>query len=173
LPEHGRRVAALAGALAAELALSPDDNEVLERAALAHDLPKLIYPEAISRKRGFLLPDEVAIVRRAPDQVCDLLSKVPFLAPAAAVIRARFEHWDGNGYPRGLRGADIPLPSRILAVADTYDTLLQPRRYRPALDAAAARSEILACAGSQFDPVLVDALERIVTSTVALPAAIP
>lgn len=157
LLEHGRRVAVLAAAIARERALGSRDVELVERAALLHDLPKLTYPEAIARREGPLLAEEVAAVRTGPDLVAAFLRDVPFLADASEVAYARYERWDGSGYPRALLGEAIPLPSRILAVADTFDTLLQPRRYRAAMDPSAAMAEVTRCSGTQFDPGVVAA----------------
>jgi HD-GYP domain-containing protein (c-di-GMP phosphodiesterase class II) len=160
LMEHLRRVANLAAAIGAELDRPASEIDVLERAALVHDLPKLAFPEAIARKAGVLLPQEREVIRISPTFGHEVLVRIDYLAEAAEVVHARYEWWDGSGYPRGLRGEAIPIPSRILAVADTFDTLLLPRRYRAAMSAAQASAEIVWCQRTQFDPQVVEAFLR-------------
>jgi HD-GYP domain-containing protein (c-di-GMP phosphodiesterase class II) len=159
--DHGRRVADLAGLMAAELGVAEGEADVLQRAALVHDLPRLSLPESLARKEGTLLAQERELIRVGPTFGHDLLSEVAYLAEAAPIVHARYEWWDGSGYPRGLAGEAIPLSSRILAVADTFDALLQPRAYRPAMSERESAAEIVRCRGSQFDPAVVDAFCRI------------
>lgn len=163
LLEHGRRVASLARAMAARLGFDAPTIEALERAALVHDIPKLVMPESILAKGGPLMPQELDVVRVGPSFGHDLMTGIDYLEDAAAIVRARYEWWDGSGYPRGLEGPSIPPESRVLAVADTFDTLVHPRRYRAAMDEPAALAEIRRCRGTQFEPTAVDVLERVVT----------
>jgi HD-GYP domain-containing protein (c-di-GMP phosphodiesterase class II) len=162
---HACRVADLSRRLAQAYGLDHRVTEVLERAALVHDLPKLVVPDAILAKGGPLLPQELDLVRVGPVIGHELLLGIEFLEGAARVVRARYEWWDGSGYPRGLESEAIPIESRVLAVADTFDTLTQPRRYRAAMDDPAALAEILRCRGTQFDPDVVDALQRVLDET--------
>jgi response regulator RpfG family c-di-GMP phosphodiesterase len=154
--DHARRVTELARALGLLANLADDRLDTLERAALVHDVPKLMFPDSLAQKPGALLPLERELIRVAPHSGYDLLAGTEYLRIAAAIVRARFEWWDGSGYPLGLTRDAIPIESRILAVADTFDTLKQPRPYRPAMDEVAAVAEILRCRGTQFDPAVVD-----------------
>ncbi len=165
LHEHGRRVAATCRRVAHRLGLSAEDSESLFRAALVHDLPRLAIPDAIARKAGLLLPLERALIHRLPVIGRDLCRGQRFLTHAAPIVSARYEWWDGSGYPEGLRGQTIPLTSRILAVADTFDTLHQPRTYRPAMDEAEAVAELFRGAGTQFDPDIVRAFRQAQTES--------
>jgi response regulator RpfG family c-di-GMP phosphodiesterase len=171
LLEHGRRVARLASAIACEMDRPRGECEALELAALVHDLPKLTFPESIARKNGSLLPQERELIRVGPTYGRDVLNGIPFLGGAADIVHARYEWWDGSGYPRGLAGEAIPLSSRVLAVADTFDTLLQSRRHRPAMSLPQAIGEILRCQGSQFDPAVVDAFQRVQPGCIPVTAA--
>jgi response regulator RpfG family c-di-GMP phosphodiesterase len=161
LLEHSRRVAGLAADLGRSLDLPADGIDILERAALVHDLPRLVWPEALVRKPGPLSPEEEAIVKAGPEEIHTFLSQIPYLARAAELVRARHERWDGTGYPHGLRAAAIPLGSRILAVVDTYDTLCHPRWHRPAVTERAALDELRRSAGRQFDPDVVETFCRL------------
>jgi HD-GYP domain-containing protein (c-di-GMP phosphodiesterase class II) len=89
-----------------------------------------------------------------------MVKNIPHLAPAMAIIRHHHERWDGQGYPDGLAGSHIPQGARIVAVADSFDTMTSPQPYKPALSLQAALDELLRCAGSQFDPEVVDAFLR-------------
>jgi response regulator RpfG family c-di-GMP phosphodiesterase len=155
LVEHGSRVAVLTSTLAARAGLRSADRTGLTRAALVHELPRSMLPAGLVHKPGPLTAVERETVEYGISCGVTLLGGVPALAGAGDVLRSRYERWDGSGYPSGLRGAAIPLPSRMLAVADTLDTLLHSRPYRPPLDRSRAVAEIVRCGGSQFDPDLV------------------
>lgn len=167
LLEHSRRVAELAAELGRSLDLPPEGIETLERAALVHDLPKLVWPEALVRKQGLLAPEEEALVQAGPEEGHAFLRQVPYLAGAAELVRARHERWDGTGYPRRLRADAIPLGSRILAVVDTYDTLRHDRWHRAAMAERAALDELRRCAGGQFDPEVVETFCRLREPSIA------
>ena len=156
--EHSRRVARLATAIARVLRRPDEEVEQLRRAALLHELGKLALPDAVLRKPAPLTADEQAVVRVVPHLTAELLSGVPFLAPAAAIIRDVAERMDAQGYPRAVRAELVPLESRILAVADAYDAMTHPRVYRDAIPAQEAMLELERCAGAQFDPSVVHAL---------------
>jgi putative nucleotidyltransferase with HDIG domain len=155
---HATRVARLTVALADELAM--DEQAVLEmyHGALLHDIGKLDMPRSILRKPAPLDDREWAIMRTHPQVGYDLCRKLPRLADAAEIVVAHHEAFDGSGYPRGLRGDEIPVGARILAVADAYDSMVTPHTQRPAMPPAMAVKEIERCSGSQFDPDIACAL---------------
>jgi HD-GYP domain-containing protein (c-di-GMP phosphodiesterase class II) len=119
-----------------------------------HDLGRLAIPADILASGG-LTTDEMLIVQEHPALGAALLTQLPALRHLAPIVIAALERWDGDGYPRGLRGTAIPVESRILAITEAYDALTTQRPYRPAVADAAAVAEVLRCAGAQFDPDLV------------------
>jgi hypothetical protein len=157
---HSQRVAELSLDLAAVLGIAPGSREwaELERGALLHDVGKIGVPDAVLRKQGPLTPAEWDVIRTHPMQGYRMLSAVRFLEPAAELVLAHHERFDGKGYPRGLRGDEIPLGARIFAVADAYDAITSDRPYKSARTDAEARAEIARGAGTQFDPRVVEAL---------------
>lgn len=155
---HSRRVAALAVRAGRMLGLAPEGLDAVDVAGLVHDVIKLSLPDALLHGEGPLRPEDADLVREVPQHAHDLLVRIPALAPAAALVRDAFERWDGTGYPRGLAGADVALGSRILGVADAYDTMIHPRRFAPARSPEDARAELRRVAGTQFDPAVVDAV---------------
>jgi response regulator RpfG family c-di-GMP phosphodiesterase len=158
--EHCRRIASRAAATARALAVPDDAVDALERAALAHEVEKQALPETLLRKKGPLTATEHELVRTLPEVGYRLLSTVPYLAEAAEIVRARYERWDGTGYARGLRGEAIPLGSRILSVVDSFDTMIRPRQFQPALPEAEALTELERCSGTHFDPRVIAAFRR-------------
>lgn len=161
---HARRVAELSAALSNALHVPPEQLDLLQRAALVHRIGRLTLPESVWMKAGPLTQREQIAMRELPPLAADLLQRAPYLAPAAPLVRARHEHVDGSGYPDGLRGDAIPLASRILAVADTYDTLVKPQWGRQPLAPSEAFEEIRRGAGTQFDPGVVRALRWILNA---------
>jgi putative two-component system response regulator len=156
--EHAVRVAALARDLALDAGLSLDDAADLERAALLHEVPRTVVPETILWKPGELTDDEWSVLRREPEIGHAVFTGIPFLAPAAEIIRAMRERFDGSGYPHGLAGLQIPIAARILALADAYETMIRPQSHREPLSGADAALEVRAGRGSQFDPGAADIL---------------
>ncbi len=154
---HNRRVAAITVQLAAALGLPPGEMARLRRGALLHDIGKLGVPEAILLKPGPLTETEWASVRQHPTYAYEMLAPIPHLRPVAELPYCHHEKWDGTGYPRGLKGAQIPLAARILAVADVWDALTSNRPYRGALPPDQVRAHIREQAGRHFDPDVVDA----------------
>jgi len=153
---HSRRVTAFAIQIAHAMGLQPKTMHILARGAFLHDIGKMAIPDAILRKPHSLTEDETTIMREHSYLGYRILKKIPFLAESAEIVYAHQEHWDGSGYPRGLKGEEIPLGARIFAVADTLDAITSDRPYRPARSVDAARSEITLWSGRQFDPAVVD-----------------
>jgi len=148
---------ALAAATAAALGLSPDEVEHVRHASELHDVGKVAIPDAILGKPGPLTEDEWAFVRRHTLIGERIILAAPALARVATLVRASHERWDGTGYPDALAADAIPLGARIVAVADAYAAMTAGRPYRPARAPEQALAELRAGAGSQFDPVVVDA----------------
>jgi HD-GYP domain-containing protein (c-di-GMP phosphodiesterase class II) len=128
-------------------------------AGLLHDVGKIIVPRAVLLKPGRLAPGEYDTVKRHPNASAQLAERAD-LTSIATMLRHHHERWDGTGYPHGLAGERIPLVSRVLAIADAYDAMLADRPYRNAMTVQAASRELEAGAGTQFDPVLVEAFLR-------------
>ncbi len=154
---HSKRVTAFTIAIARHMGLPADQIRVIARGAFMHDIGKMAIPDAILRKPGALSPDEVTIMREHCYHGYQMLRKIPFLQEASDIVYSHQEKFDGTGYPRGLKGEEIPLGSRIFAVADTLDAITSDRPYRPAQSLTAAREEIKKWSGRQFDPEVVRA----------------
>lgn len=152
---HSKRVTAFTIAIARAMGISKDQIAIIARGAFLHDIGKMAIPDAILRKPGALTPDEVAIMREHCYRGYQMLKKIPFLAEASEIVYSHQERWDGTGYPRGLKGEEIPLGSRMFSIADTLDAITSDRPYRPAQTLTAAREEIDRWAGRQFDPSIV------------------
>jgi hypothetical protein len=161
---HLRRVSEYAVAVGSRLGLRGKDLEMIHYASMLHDIGKIGIPEEILRKRGPLNEVESEVMRRHADIGARLLEKLDLLRDAAPIVRAHQERYDGAmdetrypGYPMGLRGDDIPLGARIIAVVDAFDAMTTTRPYRAALRADAAISELQRQSGRQFDPRVVEA----------------
>jgi len=152
---HSRRVTAFTIAIARAMGLTADQIRVIARGAFLHDIGKMAIPDAILNKPGALTPDEAGIMREHSYHGYQIVKKIPFLQEAAEIVYAHQERFDGTGYPRGLKGEQIPLGARMFAVADTLDAITSDRPYRPAQTLTAAREEIQRWAGRQFDPEVV------------------
>ena len=155
LHDHALVVAGLARRVAALLGLDDVARDHVVCAAELHDVGKVAIPAAILHKPGPLDPDEAASLRRHVEIGEAMLREVPALRPAAALVRASHERWDGAGYPDGLAGEEIPLGARVVAVCDAYSAMRQRRPYGPVLTDVEARAELRRCAGTQFDPRVV------------------
>ena len=153
---HSKRVTAFTIAMARHRGLSDDQVRVIARGAFLHDIGKMAIPDTILRKPGPLTAEEVSIMREHCYHGYQMLRKIPFLAEASDIVYSHQEKWDGSGYPRGLRGDDIPLGARIFSVADTLDAITSDRPYRPKQTLQAAKEEIQRFAGRQFDPNVVE-----------------
>jgi putative nucleotidyltransferase with HDIG domain len=154
---HSKRVTAFTIAIAKHMNLPDKDIRVIARGAFLHDIGKMAIPDAILRKPGALNPEEVAIMREHCYRGYQILRKIPFLGEAAEIVYSHQERYDGTGYPRGLKADEIPLGARIFSVADTLDAITSDRPYRPAQTVVAAREEIRAWSGRQFDQSVVTA----------------
>jgi HD-GYP domain-containing protein (c-di-GMP phosphodiesterase class II) len=160
---HADRVARLGLRFTLEVAPGLATEPTLEYGFLLHDLGKIGVPDAILLKPGRLDDVELAQMRRHAELGEEIVSHIPYLNELTRqVVGSHHERWDGTGYPRGLRGEEIPLPARIFAFADTFDAMTTDRPYRQALSFEVARGEVLAGAGKQFDPNLTDAFVDLV-----------
>ena len=159
---HSRRVQQLSLAIGRELGLSHAELELLGHAALFHDIGKLGIPDAILLKPASLTADEWEIMASHAAEGASIINRLGFLSDAVPAIRHHHERFDGQGYPDGLSGEDIPLGARIIHVADAFDSMLTTRVYRPARPAQEALQELRQMAGSQFCPRCVGALDAIV-----------
>lgn len=158
---HSARVTRISLLLSRELNMAEEDSRILEYAALFHDIGKLGVPDHILNKNGRLTDEEYESIRRHPDLGVSILGRVDFLSGALPIIRHHHERFDGNGYPSGIRGEQIPLGARIIAIADTYDAMTSDRPYRKGVSHDLAVQEILKNRGIQFDGKLVDAFMKI------------
>jgi putative two-component system response regulator len=159
---HAYRVAALAASVGYAMRLGEEDMAALERAALFHDVGKLTMPEAVLRKPAPLTIEEQDLIRQHPQIAAELIAGVPYLYSAVDLVRDVHERFDGLGYPNGTYAVDVALGSRIIAVADTFDTMTRPRVFRNAIGPAEALLELQRCAGTQFDPAVVSTFTRVV-----------
>ena len=156
--EHIQRVHAIGLLLARTVAPDQADDPQLAYGFLLHDIGKLSVPDAVLKKPGPLTDLEWTLMRRHPEAGARILDAVPFLGRAVDVVMHHHERWDGDGYPAGLGGDEIPLWARIFAVADTVDAITSDRPYRSGRPLEDAIDEILARAGTQFDPDCAEAL---------------
>ncbi len=154
---HVERVRYYSACIAERLGISGDERRYLECGAVLHDVGKIAVPDLILGKRGPLSRREWRLVQRHPLVGRQLLAGITFLGPALEAVATHHERWDGTGYPRRLKGDAIPLPGRVVAVADAYDAMTTDRPYRPALPPEAALDELKRGRGTQFDPDVVDA----------------
>lgn len=159
---HCERVTRYTVALAEAMGCSPAEVKQIERGAYLHDLGKIGVPDAILLKPDKLTKEEWIIMQSHAEKGYLMLKDIPFLKVAAEIVYSHQERYDGSGYPRGLKGEEIPLGARIFAIADTLDAMTSDRPYRRALPFEAAVAEIVRCSGTQFDPKVVDAFRRTV-----------
>ena len=158
---HSRRVVGYSLALARAHHLPEAQMRDIEHGVLLHDIGKIGIPDGILLKPGPLGPEEWKIMRTHPDLGRRLVEPIPFLRGAVPIVYHHHERWDGTGYPVGLRGETIPLSARIFAVADAFDAMTFDRPYSVAISFEAARQEIQRCAGTHFDPAVVETFLKI------------
>jgi len=161
---HSARVGKLAVAMAEEFELSEDKVESLKYAAVLHDVGKIGVSETILNKEGKLLDSEWEAIRSHPVIGQTIIKSIKFLFDIGEVVRHHHERYDGKGYPDGIKGIEIPLESRIIAVADTYDAITSDRSYRKGSTHDEAIAELKKVSGSQLDPELVEIFCKVVTS---------
>ena len=154
---HSAQVTVYAEALAQELGLSKKEQEVIVKASLIHDIGKIGIVDSIIGKPELLTAEEYNIVRRHPSLGADILARMNGLQELVPLVKYHHERWDGGGYPDGLKGEEIPLGARIVALADALDALCSDRPYRTTRSFKDVTDEVLACSGAQFDPQVVNA----------------
>jgi putative nucleotidyltransferase with HDIG domain len=156
--EHLHRVKVYATEVGKELGCTGAEMQALEAAALLHDIGKLAVPEYIISKPGKLSPEEFEQMKIHPAVGAEILERVRFPYPVAPMVRSHHECWDGSGYPDGLKGEEIPLGARILAVVDCFEALAPDRQYRRAYPLRQALEMVRLQGGTRFDPQVVDVL---------------
>lgn len=159
--QHAQRVGEVSAQIATQLGLNGDEVESLRIAATLHDLGKIGIPDSILLKPGKLTSEEFEVIKSHTQIGANVLagSACRFLAVAESIALSHHERWDGSGYPNGLKGNDIPLVGRIVAVADVYDALVSERPYKVSMSHEAALEEISRGAGTHFDPLVVVAFQ--------------
>lgn len=162
--EHCQRMQETAEKIGQAVGLPDSEMDNLLLLAALHDIGKIAIPNSILDKSGKLTPEEWEIIKKHPEIGYRIGLSSPEMAPIAEAILHHHERWDGTGYPLGLRGTNIPLISRIIAIADTYDVMINGRPYQGSFSQKEVRQEIKRCAGSQFDPELVEATLEVLWS---------
>jgi HD-GYP domain-containing protein (c-di-GMP phosphodiesterase class II) len=161
--DHSRSVVDLVNAVADELEIDPERRQELEFAAMLHDVGKISIPKEILHKPAALTEPEFEIIKHHTIEGQFMLDRVGgLLGRVGEVVRSCHERWDGKGYPDQLKGEQIPLPARIVFVCDAYNAMTTDRPYRAAMEPTAAVKELIANAGTQFDPMVVAALVRVI-----------
>jgi PAS domain S-box-containing protein len=163
---HSQRVADLTVRVARQLGINDGDLVNIRRGALLHDIGKLGVPDSILLKPGRLTDEEMAVMKRHPEIAFDILSPIPFLKDALDIPYLHHEKWDGTGYPRGIRGEEIPVAARIFAVIDVWDALRSDRPYRPAWEEQRVMEYLVAERERHFDPEIVSVFARTIGSGV-------
>jgi GAF domain-containing protein len=156
--EHARSIVENANAVGRRLGMSEGELRDLRYGAVLHDIGKIAVPEPILNKRGPLEDDEADVIRRHTLVGEQILRPIEFLSRVRLLVRHEHERWDGQGYPDGLAGEEIPLGSRVILACDAYDAMTSDRPYRSAMSDGEARAELRRFAGTQFDPTVVDTL---------------
>ena len=153
---HSRKVSTYAGALAEAIGLSPDEVSKVSTAALLHDIGKIGIPDNVLNKKKKLNGENWEVIKTHPRLGANIIGNIPHLVPCVSSILHHHERWDGGGYPEGLKGEEIPIGARILAVADSFEAMTSARPYRHALSREEVVKELRQGAGIQFDPYLVE-----------------
>ena len=158
---HSLRVTLYSMIIAAELGLDDDYMEDIEIAGLLHDIGKIAMPKSILCKNGALTDEEFMVMKYHPIRGEKIVINIKKLQMISEWVKSHHEKWDGTGYPDALKGEQIPLPGRIIALADTYDAMTSTRPYRTALPHEVAVNEIKRCSGTQFDPQLAELFVKV------------
>ncbi len=153
---HTKRVVGFSKLIAEEIFSSKEEREIVEISAILHDIGKIGIPDAILNKENVLTPEEYEKIKKHPEIGAEIVSQIEGTEKIVPGILYHHERWDGKGYPRGLKGEEIPLSARIIAVADTYDALTTTRPYRKGKTKEEALKIIEEERGKQFDPFIVD-----------------
>jgi len=169
--EHSLHVAKLAQRLALELDCTPEQARAVYLGAKLHDIGKVAVADTILHKTEPLTAEEWKAMRKHPAIGADVVARIGRLADVAPIIRGHQERYDGSGYPEGLAGEQIPLEARIVGVADAYDAMVSDRPYRERMTTDDALAELHRCAGTQFDPDVVAATDRVLSRELASHAA--
>jgi HD-GYP domain-containing protein (c-di-GMP phosphodiesterase class II) len=154
---HTQRVTTLTRRLALFMGVGDDALLHITRGALLHDIGKMAIPDGILLKPGDLTAEERLLIQRHPDYAYEMLSPIKFLLPALDIPYCHHEKWNGSGYPRGLKGEEIPFAARIFSVVDVWDALISDRPYRKGLEPEGVKKSIREGSGTHFDPHVVDA----------------
>jgi putative nucleotidyltransferase with HDIG domain len=154
---HTQRVTTLTRRLAQSMGVNEESLIHITRGALLHDIGKMAIPDSILLKPGTLTPEERVLIQKHPVYAYEMLTPIKFLRPALDIPYCHHEKWDGSGYPRGLKGDEIPFAARIFCVVDVWDALIYDRPYRKGLAPASVRKMITDESGSHFDPHVVNA----------------
>ena len=166
---HTKRVTEMTERLAQTMQVSDADLVHIRRGALLHDIGKMGVPDHILLKTGKLNESEWVVMRKHPQYAYDMLAPIAYLRPALDIPYCHHEHWDGSGYPRGLKGEQIPLAARIFAIVDVWDATTTDRIYHPAWPKPEALQYIYSLSGKQFDPEIVDAFIEAFHDEIASP----
>lgn len=153
---HSSRVVEYAVLIARKMGIEGIELSRIRQGAILHDVGKIGVPDAILKKPGKLAAEEWEEMKKHPEMGYRMLQHIRSLKPALDIVLCHQERWDGSGYPRGLKGEEIPLGARIFAVVDTFDAMTSDRPYRPALSILAAREEVRKFSGAQFDPAVAE-----------------
>ena len=159
--EHIKRTQALAGEAAEEIGLGPEQVRVVKYASMLHDIGKIGIPDSILNKRGGLTPEEWQAMRRHPETGADIIGRIAGFEDVVEAVLAHHERHDGRGYPLGLSGHEVPVAARLISVIDAYDAMTNDRPYRKAMSHAEALAELEHGSGTQFDPLVVEALKAV------------
>ena len=165
LAEHSRAVSRMALLIGTRMALPAEQIEALAVGGLLHDIGKIGLPDSILNKPSALSAEEYEIVKQHPVLGAGILDTIPELSSVALVVRHHHERFDGRGYPKGLRGEHVPLPARIISVADAFDSMTRDRVYRAGRDKDSALEVIIHNSGTQFDPEVVEVLRQIIAES--------
>ena len=158
---HAHTIAELALAVGERLGMSARELRAVRLGALLHDVGKIGIPESILNKPGRLSAEEFAVMKQHTVIGADIISGIPGMGEVMSLVRWSHERWDGNGYPDGLRGAEIPRGACVIAVCDAYHAMIEDRVYRRAMSQDVALAELRRCTGTQFMPAAVEALEQV------------
>lgn len=157
---HSGRVSRIAGDLSRLLRSSSEDRVLVRQAALVHDVGKISIPDPVLRKRGSLTNEELHLMRLHPIMGASILSRMPGMGRLVTIVLHHHEHWDGSGYPSGLKDVAIPRESRIIAIADAFDAMTASGTGGSRMSTEDALAELRRCSGKQFDPLLVDTMHE-------------